>query len=253
MIWNADTPPDSDPANEIHLRIHDAKEMMRERFTGFDGTIHAHQEANSVDSGKHELSLVGFCRIHANYSALEAFTPKVKGSLHAVLSPRGLYTIDSNLDIVTLYPPSHSGLSDLLDDDHTQYQLTSLARPMEGDIELADLTISNPGTLDHENLPEDHMLDDWTGGHGAGTLGSRHFATDSVKARHLILEVVSGAGFIDMGATTGQYSLPWIMNATSAHAGDVFWTFMVRFTNNMGFRHSVHGWIDADVYAGRFS
>lgn len=253
--WNAETPEDTDAANTIHIQMQEDKIMLRERGEAPDGDIHAHYEWDSANAGLHQKSLVGFCRVHEDEAALDAFTPKKKGTLHAVLSPRRLYVINDAGVPALIFPPSHSGLAGLLDDDHIQYQTTTMAREMTGNLTVQGLTVTVIGSEDDDALPESHESEDWVTAHGAQTLGSRHIADGAIALRHLVYPTPeSGTGYIEV--TEPNRSWPWVYKATSSHGGEIFWYMRSSLISNsvqhVGFYHDTHGWIDDTVYMGKY-
>lgn len=248
------TTPDDNTynANQIHTQIQNDKTMIRERFEASDGTINAHNDMDSVDSGKHQASLVGLCKVHANYAALVAFTPKKKGTLHAVLSPKSFYTIDETGTPVKVYPADHSLLTGRDDDDHPQYQTNDLIRAFTGDLTLGNIEIATPGVLGTESLPESHASEDWESAHGAGSAGGRHVADDAVTADNDPVTTHSGTGHFTV-LTNGRYGYPWMSSDTSASYR--FWTLMLDEDNELGFISAIPGgsWMDAGIKYGDFS
>lgn len=256
MTWDATTPDDSTYlASAIHTQIQNDKTMIRERLEASDGTIEAHYAASSEDSGKHQPSLTGLCKAHADYTALEAFTPKKEGTLHAVLSPISFYVIDAAGTPVQVYPVNHGELEGLDDDDHTQYQRENLSRAMTGDLTVENLEIESTGGTSTDPLETTHPDSDWTTAHGAGSLGGRHFADNSVNHSELAESSVisSATGYIST-ATLGKVGWPFFsLNSAygGVETGATFWYLAITHDSKIGFY--IHGspgsWVDHTIYA----
>lgn len=232
MTWNATTPNDATyPANTIHTQIQNDKQMIRERFEASDGNIDAHYAADSTNSGKHQPSIVGFCKIHTDYAALSAYTPKVPGSMHAVQSPKSLYTIDSTGMLVKMYPVDHNALDGREDDDHTQYQTLDLLRAFSGNLTVAGLTATAEGISGSDSLPSSHASATWDGSHGLGTMGANHIGAGAIDASYGLTKTVH-TGSLTV-TSVGQFTIPWMEDDLSTSEKSYY--LIIKHDNTIGF------------------
>lgn len=245
MTWDADTPNDSTYlAENIHTQIQNDKQMIRERFEASDGTITAHFDADSDDSGKHRPSKVGFCRIHEDYDALESFTPRVPGSIHAVQSPRSLYTIDDLGSPTKIYPVDHDKLDGLDDDDHPQYQTLDLHREFTGDLTVnGSISADTEGSSGSDSLPTSHADENWTESHGTGTLGNRHINGAAIPTVYTVSKAIR-TGYFTI-THEGQYTFPWLEGDNSTE--DKVYYLILKNDNTFGFADADGNYADDAV------
>lgn len=217
MTWNATTPDDDTyPANLIHTQIQNDKEMIRERLEASDGTIKAHNAADSSDSGKHLPSQVGWVKVHATEAAMNTWASGVtlvEGSLHYATSEGSLWVVDSTPTLIKIYPVDHLALTDKDTGDDHNYQKTDMSKAMTGDLRVLSLTLTG-ATLGGDDDPLDvatHEADDWETAHGAGKLGNEHFRVDSIYGEDFAERHTWSGSKLALVADT--YGLPW-------HRGD---------------------------------
>ena len=254
MIWNATTPDDATyDADVIHTQIQNDKGMVSERFTAYDGTIHAHNAKDSDDAGVHQASLVGFAKIHATVGAMETWitaeAPPV-GSLHAVITPASLYTIGADLVAKKVSPADHGALAGLDDDDHVIYQHIDLSVQISGDLTIAALTLAASDGGASDSLPTAHLAEDWETAHSAASFGGKHLATGAVRRRHIVKQTsTTGAGKVSV-STLGAISYPW---AAGAGTGG-FHALRIDENNDLGFSPTVAAaWFNGTMKYGELS
>lgn len=252
MIWNATSPDDTTYlANQIHTQIQNDKIMMRERFEASDGTIKAHTAADSEDAGKHLPSLVGFCKVHDTYTDLTNWLTAngaISKSLHAVRSPKSLYTISSGTPI-KVYPVDHDTLDGLDDDDHIAYQTRDLIRAFAGNLTVSgNAEVITEGSTGATALPLSHRDEDWETAHGAGTLGSEHFAQNSIKVKYISVGKSATGNFSN--SVNGGFSFPWLEQDSSAESR--FWYMVIDGANNVGFKDNNGNWLDSMIGYGDY-
>lgn len=199
MVWD-DAYPDGSviAANQLHVVLQNMKVLLRERGICNNGSKDEHSWFGSTATGYHPLSEVGWCKFHTLLSDLEAFTPKVEGSLHYVEEVAVLYTIDSDADIVPLSTSHHGALTGLDEDDHTQYYRKDNDREFIDSVHLdspAALTQTAPKSNDGSAMPSSHASQNWAAAHPAPNA--------AIVARHLADSCASYAAF---GVQTPQWS-----------------------------------------------
>jgi hypothetical protein len=258
MTWDAATPNDETyAANQIHLQIQNDKEMIRERFEASDGTINAHYAADSEDAGKHQPSLVGFCKIHATTAAMNtwvAANSAIDGSLHAVSTPKSLWLIEAGSP-KQIWPVSHSDLGGLADDDHTQYMPDDLGRAFTGNLSIASLQITVGAITGSGAISTDHVSDDWETAHGSSSFGGKHLGSDAVRHRHLVVSTeTSNSGYYTHPGTNGMYGFPWAVTGTGSQP-IAFGFFQLSITlpdNTVGFQE-LGVYFNGSIKYGKFS
>lgn len=124
MVWNASTPADNDLMNTVIPKMHEAKEMIRERAVAFNGTINEHNDADSDIFGQHIPSKVSWVKWHTNYAALETFCSPLadfEGTLQFDLATNRLFSV-RNGAIFQLSVTDHNNLTvENPASDHNQY------------------------------------------------------------------------------------------------------------------------------------
>ena len=186
-VWNDDTPADDAQANTLHTLIQACKSDIMDRLRATNAAFDEHDVYDAGATGKHVISKVGFCGVHATYAALEAVITAGNapdGSLHYISEAAnvGLYIIRSGAP-EKLGSTDHGALNGLTDDDHTQLILIDGSRAATADHNIAadpGLSVLTWGTDDDNPVPDTHVSESWYAGHGADCLKLRHFADDSV-------------------------------------------------------------------------
>jgi hypothetical protein len=195
---------------------------------------------------------VGFCKVHANYSALSSFTPKIVGSLHAVQVPKSIYIVDESLSLVKVYPVDHESLEGLGDDDHSQYQTKEFTKNFTGNLSINSLSIASSGTGNGDPIGDGHVNNDWESAHGAGTMGGKHFVKGSVYAQYIVASSATATGRFRV-TSNGNFSLPFALNDGGGSATG-WHDLIVDGNGDIGFwDNGSSSWWDGVIRYGIFS
>lgn len=117
MTIDITEPQDTTLMSSFHTHFQDAKSQVAERMEAQSSPgVYEHNEHDSSDFGIHPYN-IQFALEHGTLADLEGYTPKVNGSLHVVLDPPSLYSIESG-SLVLLDFFDHAALKNLDDSLH---------------------------------------------------------------------------------------------------------------------------------------
>ena len=192
MIWDLDIPQDTlqayvDANEGIHSYIQDTKVALSDRMKCNNETFDEHNVCQADEDGFHiptETSFVYISTWDLRLEEVEGVAQKT-GTLHYITEPtdrKGLYTVDDDGEIVRAVIKSHSGLTELLEDNaHADLLLLTGENAMEVDLHFVDdgeAIITDYGTDNDNPINPTHIDLSWYDAHEDDAIVSRHVEDD---------------------------------------------------------------------------
>lgn len=183
MIIDITEPQDTVQMSTYHTYLQDAKTQIAERMeANSSGSVYEHNEHDSSDFGIHNYNSQ-FAREHVDLPTLQAYTPKVNGSMHVELDTPAFYSIESGA-LVQLSFLDHATLKNLDDTLHNaDYFSAGGSITLESDVTILDGGSLTPSaqvyTADDDPLDPDHVAKTHYEAHGAASVDNAMLIDDA--------------------------------------------------------------------------